>query len=125
MRPDVLILDEPAAGLDPRGRDSIFNNIKDYQRKSGRTVIIVSHSMEDMARFCDRLLVMSEGKVLMEGDCSEVFARSRELMDVGLDIPQITKLLLSLKEQGIELDCGVYTVEEAYDNIIKLYKDIG
>ena len=125
MRPDVLILDEPAAGLDPRGRDSIFANIKEYQRKSGRTVIIVSHSMEDMARFCDRLMVMSEGRVLMEGDCKEVFARSDELMKVGLDIPQVTKLLLMLRNEGIELDCGAFTVEEAYDNIIKLYKDIG
>ena len=125
MRPDVLILDEPAAGLDPRGRDSIFTNIKEYQRKSGRTVIIVSHSMEDMARFCDRLMVMSEGRVLMEGDCKEVFARSDELMKVGLDIPQVTKLLLMLRNEGIELDCGAFTVEEAYDNIIKLYKDIG
>ncbi len=125
MRPDVLILDEPAAGLDPRGRDSIFTNIKEYQRKSGRTVVIVSHSMEDMARFCDRLLVMSKGKILMEGDCEEIFARSDELLRVGLDIPQITKLMLMLKEQGIDIDCGAYTVEDAYDNIIKLYKDIG
>ena len=125
MRPDVLILDEPAAGLDPRGRDSIFTNIREYQRKSGRTVVIVSHSMEDMARFCDRLMVMSEGRILMEGDCKEVFARSDELMRVGLDIPQVTKLMLMLRERGIELDCGAYTVEEAYANIIKLYKDIG
>ena len=125
MRPDVLILDEPAAGLDPRGRDSIFTNIREYQRKSGRTVVIVSHSMEDMARFCDRLLVMSQGRILMEGDCEEVFARSDELMKVGLDIPQVTKLMLMLREQGIELDCGAYTVEDAYCNIMKLYKDIG
>jgi energy-coupling factor transport system ATP-binding protein len=125
MRPDVLILDEPAAGLDPRGRDSIFTNIREYQRKSGRTVVIVSHSMEDMARFCDRLTVMSGGRILMEGDCKEVFARSDELMKVGLDIPQATKLLLMLRNEGVDVDCGAFTVEEAYENLIKLYEDIG
>ena len=125
MRPDVLVLDEPAAGLDPRGREAIFKNIKDYQQKSGKTVVIVSHSMEDMARYCDRLMVMSEGKLLLEGECSRVFAQSDKLMEVGLDIPQVTKLLLLLREQGIELDCGAYTVEDAFAQIIKLYKDIG
>lgn len=125
MRPDVLVLDEPAAGLDPRGRDSIFSNIVEYQRKSGNTVVIVSHSMEDMARFCDHLVVMSEGKILLEGNCEEVFSNSQTLSNVGLDIPQITKLMLALREKGIELDCGVYTVEKAFEEIIKLYKDIG
>ena len=125
MRPDVLVLDEPAAGLDPRGRDSIFNNIKEYQRKSGRTVVIVSHSMEDMARFCDRLIVMSEGKIVLEGECAEVFSKSRELMSVGLDIPQISRLILMLKEKGIDVEGNVYTVEAAIEQIIKLYKDIG
>ncbi len=125
MRPDVLVLDEPAAGLDPRGREAIFQNIKDYQQKSGKTVVIVSHSMEDMARYCDRLIVMSEGKVMLEGDCAEVFSNSSKLMDVGLDIPQVTKLLLILKEKGIDLDCGAYTVEDAFQQIIKLYKEIG
>ena len=125
MRPDVLVLDEPAAGLDPRGRESIFQNIKDYQQKSGKTVVIVSHSMEDMARYCDRLIVMSEGRVMLEGECAEVFSKSSSLMKVGLDIPQVTKLVLMLKEKGIDIDCGVYTVEDAFEQIIKLYKDIG
>ena len=125
MRPDILVLDEPAAGLDPRGRESIFSNIKDYQQKSGKTVVIVSHSMEDMARYCDRLIVMSKGKVMLEGECAEVFAKSSSLMEVGLDIPQITKLMLMLKERGIDIDCGMYTVEDAFEQIIKLYKDIG
>ena len=125
MRPDVLVLDEPAAGLDPRGRDSIFNNIKEYQRKSGRTVVIVSHSMEDMARFCDRLIVMSGGKIVLEGECNEVFSRSEELMSVGLDIPQISRLMLMLKEKGVDVEANVYTVEAAIEQIIKLYKDIG
>jgi energy-coupling factor transport system ATP-binding protein len=121
MRPELLILDEPAAGLDPRGRDSIFQNIAEYQKKSGSTVIIVSHSMEDMARYCDRLIVMSGGRIMLEGDCREVFSHAELLESVGLDIPQITKLTLMLKERGIELDSSVYTVEEAFEKIIKLY----
>ena len=124
MRPDVLVLDEPAAGLDPRGREAIFKNIKEYQQKSGRTVVIVSHSMEDMARYCDRLIVMSNGKIMLEGECEEVFSRSSELMEVGLDIPQVTKLMLMLRQRGIDLDCGVYTVDDAFVQILKLYKDI-
>ena len=123
MRPDVLVLDEPAAGLDPRGRAAIFNNIVEYQRKSKKTVVIVSHSMEDMARYCDDLVVMSEGKVLLSGECNEVFSHSDKLFEVGLDIPQITKLLLALKAKGFDVDCGAYTVEDALTQIEKLYKD--
>jgi energy-coupling factor transport system ATP-binding protein len=121
MRPELLILDEPAAGLDPRGRDSIFQNIAEYQKKSGSTVLIVSHSMEDMARYCDRLIVMSGGRIMLEGDCREVFSHAELLESVGLDIPQITKLTLMLNERGIELDSSVYTVEEAFEKIIKFY----
>ena len=122
MRPDVLVLDEPAAGLDPRGRAAIFKNIVDYQRTSGKTVVIVSHSMEDMAKYCDDLVVMSEGKILLCGECREVFSHSDVLFDVGLDIPQVTKLFLALKKRGIELDCGSYTVEEALEQLKTLYK---
>ena len=121
MRPELLILDEPAAGLDPRGRDSIFKNIAEYQKKSGSTVLIVSHSMEDMARYCERLVVMSGGKIMLEGNCREVFSHADLLESVGLDIPQITKLTMMLRERGIELDSSVYTVEEAFEKIIKLY----
>jgi energy-coupling factor transport system ATP-binding protein len=121
MRPELLILDEPAAGLDPRGRDAIFNNIVEYRKKSGSTVLIVSHSMEDMARFCERLIVMSGGKIMLEGDCREVFSHAELLESIGLDIPQITKLTMMLRERGIELDSSVYTVEEAFEKIIKLY----
>ena len=123
MRPDVLVLDEPAAGLDPRGRAAIFNNIVEYQRKSGKTVVIVSHSMEDMAKYCDDLIVMSEGKVLLAGECNEVFSHSDKLFEVGLDIPQVTKLLLALKSKGFDINCGAYTVEDALCEIEKLYKD--
>jgi energy-coupling factor transport system ATP-binding protein len=102
MRPEILLLDEPAAGLDPRGRDSIFENIVQYQKESGNTVLIVSHSMEDMARYCDHLIVMNEGQILMEGQPSAIFSRAEELSQVGLDIPQITKLVMLLKEKGID-----------------------
>ena len=123
MRPELLILDEPAAGLDPRGRDAIFNNIVEYRKKSGSTVLIVSHSMEDMARYCDRLIVMSGAKILLEGECREIFTRADKLSAVGLDVPQITRLMLALKEKGIELDTSVFTVEEALEEILRLYQD--
>lgn len=122
MRPDVLVLDEPAAGLDPRGRAAIFENIVEYQRKSGKTVVVVSHSMEDMAKYCDELVVMSKGKIILNGDCEEVFSHSDTLSDVGLDIPQSTKLLLALKKRGFDVDCGAYTVEDAISQLKKLYK---
>ena len=121
MRPDILVLDEPAAGLDPRGRAAIFQNIVDYQKKSGRTVVIVSHSMEDMAKYCDDLVVMSEGKILLCGECREVFSHAEILESVGLDVPQATKLLLALKSRGFDVDCGALTVDEALEQIKKLY----
>ena len=110
MRPDVLVLDEPAAGL---------NNIVEYQRKSGSTVVIVSHSMEDMARLCDNLVVMSSGRVFMTGDRNEIFKEADKLTSVGLDVPQITQLITALSKYGIEIDCGIYTVEQAYQFIKK------
>ncbi len=122
MRPEVLILDEPAAGLDPRGRESIFSNIVDYQRKSGSTVVIVSHSMEDMARFCDSLVVMANGKIVLDGEPSYIFSQSELLSGIGLDIPQITKLMLLLRSKGISVDCGHYTVDSAYNELLNLLK---
>ena len=117
MRPEVLVLDEPAAGLDPRGRDSIFDNIRNYQRKSGNTVIIVSHSMEDMARLCDNLVVMAGGEILMTGDCERVFEHAKKLTSVGLDVPQITQLMNLLRDKGIDVDKGIYTVDQAFEFI--------
>ncbi len=126
MRPEVLILDEPAAGLDPAGREAIFANIVEYKRKTGGTVVIVSHSMEDMARYCDRIMVMSGGKLIMNGSRDEIFADSAALGAAGLDIPQITKLMLLLKERGIDVDSGIYTTENAYAEIMRLFgKDNG
>ncbi len=123
MRPDVLILDEPAAGLDPAGREAIFSNIMEYRKNSGSTVVIVSHSMEDMARYCDRIMVMSEGRLIMNGSRDEVFSAPEALAGAGLDIPQITKLMLLLRERGIEVDTSVYTAERAYSELIKLFKN--
>ena len=124
MRPDVLVLDEPAAGLDPRGRESIFANLTQYHEESGNTVVIVSHSMEDMARYCDHLIVMNEGKIVMQGDRDYVFSRSEQLTEVGLDIPQVTKLMLTLKRRGVDVDGGIYTVEQALERILNLYKNL-
>ena len=122
MRPDVLVLDEPAAGLDPRGREAIFSNIVEYQRKSGTTVVIVSHSMEDMARLCDFLLVMDHGRVAMQGTPDEIFSDAERLSQIGLDIPQITKLLLLLKARGLDVNTCHYTVDGAYGEVLKLLK---
>lgn len=122
MCPEVLVLDEPAAGLDPQGRESIFHNILEYHEKSGNTVIIVSHSMEDMARYCDNLVVMNEGKLFMQGDRDYVFSRSESLAQIGLDIPQITKIMLRLRSMGIDVDGGVYTVAQALEQLSKIYQ---
>ncbi len=113
MRPEVLVLDEPGAGLDPQGRNSIFEGIVHYQKTTGSTVLIVSHSMEDMARFCDDVIVLSNAKVVYHGSCKEVFAHVEELSSIGLDIPQITQLMQLLKEKGIPVPNNVYTVEDA------------
>ena len=128
MRPEILVLDEPAAGLDPRGRDAIFANLMEYHEQSGNTVLIVSPSMEDMARYCDNLIVMNDGKIVMQGDRDYVFSRSERLTEIGLDIPQVTKLMLTLKARGIDTDGGIYTVEQALERILKNYqknKNIG
>ena len=122
MRPDVLVLDEPAAGLDPRGRALIFENICEYQKKSETTVIIVSHSMEDMAKYCDNLVVMHDGHIKMQGSAEDIFSQAETLYDIGLDIPQVTKLILMLKKQGIGLDGGVYTVEGALEKLLEIYR---
>lgn len=113
MRPEVLVLDEPAAGLDPQGRRDIFGGIRAYNRKTGSTVVIVSHSMEDMAQYCDDVAVMAHARLLMTGTRDEVFARADELEAVGLDIPVITKLSTLLRQGGMPLDPGLYTLEAA------------
>lgn len=121
MRPEVLVLDEPAAGLDPMGRDAILNGICNYQKETGATVIIVSHSMEDMARFCDEIIVMDHAKVRMNGPRDEIFAHSDELIDAGLDIPEITKMIWLLRARGIDIDRSIYTVDRAEQELIRLF----
>lgn len=121
MRPEVLVLDEPAAGLDPQGRQAIFSGIKEYNRRTGCTVIIVSHSMEDMAQFCDDVVVMAHAKVLMAGTRDEIFSRADELEAVGLDIPQVTKLAVLLTKAGVPVDTCLYTVGFAENILAELY----
>ena len=118
MEPDVLILDEPTAGLDPVGREEILSNIRDYQKSQNATVIMVSHSMEEVAANADRMIVMNHGSVAMNGTPREVFSRAAELVDMGLDIPQVTQVFLRLREMGLPLDTAVFTVEQAKDAIL-------
>ena len=120
MRPEVLVLDEPAAGLDPQGRDVILNGIFKYREKTGATVIIVSHSMEDMARLCDDIIVLSRGEVVLNGTRDEVFKESEMLEKIGLAVPQITLLMHELNARGIKVDNGIYTEEEAVKEIARL-----
>lgn len=113
MRPEVLVLDEPAAGLDPQGRDGILAGIRNYAASTGSTVIVVSHSMEDMAAFCDEIVVLAHAKVFLQGTRDEVFSHADALMSVGLDVPQITHLMSALCRRGLDVPEGVYTVEAA------------
>lgn len=119
MTPEVLVLDEPAAGLDPVGRSTIFDAVERYRASTGATVIIVSHSMEDMARICDNMIVLSEGRVVMSGDTDEVFGRAAELAACGLDIPEISKLMLRLREDGLPIGSIPHSVERAFEILRK------
>lgn len=112
MRPGVLILDEPTAGLDPAGCRQIMDNIRDYQKQSGATVLIVSHNMDDAARSCGRLIVFDHGRVAMDGKPEEVFSRPRELISIGLAVPQATALAMELRAQGLKLPDAIYTHEQ-------------
>lgn len=120
MEPEVLVLDEPAAGLDPKGREEILGGIRSYQRERKNSVVIVSHSMEDMARYSDEIIVMSHAKVYMRGTTAEVFERADELCEVGLDVPQITELMNTLRDRGLDVRRGIYTVEDARDELLRL-----
>ena len=122
MRPEVLVLDEPAAGLDPRGRDAILKGISTYREATGATIIIVSHSMEDMARFCDEIIVMDHAKVRVVGKKEEIFSHAETLIDAGLDVPEITKLIGMLRERGVEVDSSIYTVSQAEEALWRLFE---
>ncbi len=118
MEPKLLVLDEPAAGLDPEGRDTILGQIKEYHRQTGATTVLVSHSMEDIAKYADRVLVLSGGRVAMYDDTDKVFARAPELLELGLSVPEVTKIFLRLREMGLDIDTDVYTVKYAVKTIL-------
>ncbi|MBQ8837490.1 MAG: energy-coupling factor transporter ATPase [Clostridia bacterium] len=120
MKPEVLVLDEPAAGLDPKGREDIFTGLDRYRRESGASVIIVSHSMEDMARYCDRLVVMNDGEIYLEGTQREVFGDAEKLMQIGLGVPEVTKLISLLREGGMPIPQEIYTVDDAKAVLISM-----
>ncbi len=119
MKPEVLILDEPTAGLDPAGRDEILELISKMHRELGITVILVSHSMEDVAKYVDRIIVMNQGEVMYDGLPKDVFSRYKYLEEVGLAAPQVTYLMHELKEQGLPIDVHATTVEEATTSILR------
>ena len=125
MEPKVLILDEPTAGLDPRGREAILAQIRAYHRKRGTTVILVSHSMEEIAKNVDRIVVLSDSHVLMSGTPREVFARGDELMTAGLDVPQVTRVAMALRDKGIAINPAVYTVDELSKELVALKRGGG
>ena len=120
MHPEVLILDEPTAGLDPRGRDEILGQIEKLHRERGMTIILVSHSMEDVARYADRLIVMNHGEKIFDDTPRNVFRRYRELEAIGLAAPQVTYIVQALRREGIPIDDSLITVEEARDAILRL-----
>jgi energy-coupling factor transport system ATP-binding protein len=120
MKPEVLILDEPTAGLDPKGRDEILDQIERLHKEQNMTIILVSHSMEDIARYVDRILVMNHGEKVFDDTPKEVFKHYKELEAIGLAAPQITYVVHTLKEQGVPIDSNITTIEEARDEILRL-----
>ncbi|MBQ5362797.1 MAG: energy-coupling factor transporter ATPase, partial [Clostridia bacterium] len=122
MQPELLVLDEPAAGLDPAGRSEIFGGIRRYRDTTGATVLIVSHSMEDMAEYCDDIIVMHKGKVMLTGAKDEIFADSQALIDAGLDIPQITRVMRLLAQNGLAVNAAACTKEQALAELVKVFK---
>ena len=120
MRPDVLILDEPTAGLDPRGRDMILGEIQRYHIQNKNTVLLVSHSMEDIARYAHKVLVMNRSEVFLYDNVEAVFAHAREIADMGLAVPQITRICIALRDMGYNISPETYTVESAKEQILAL-----
>ncbi len=120
MRPQVLILDEPTAGLDPAGRESVLGNISYYQRTTGATVLLISHSMDDVARIASRLVVFNEGRIAMDGTPAEVFERAEELTAMGLTVPKATEIALALRRRGIEIPDSIYTTNYLRKTLINL-----
>lgn len=118
MEPKILVLDEPAAGLDPEGRDMILGQIREYHMQTGSTIVLVSHSMEDIAKYADRVLVMNGGHVAMYDTTEKVFAHAPELLELGLSVPEVTKVFLRLRSMGLDIPTDVYTVKYAIKTIL-------
>ena len=122
MEPKVLILDEPSAGLDPAGRENLLANIRDIHRNRGTTILMVSHSMDEVAQNVDRILVLKSAHVLMSGTPKEVFARADELLSAGLDVPQVTRVAMRLRQQGLPIDPAVYSVQDLEKELLAVRK---
>ena len=122
MRPDVIVFDEPTAGLDPQGRDLVLAKIKEYRDRTGALVFIVSHSMEDMAKVSDKLLVMSKGEVVAFDDTESVFLKRQMLESIGLNVPQITRVFSKLADRGLDIDPGIFTVEDGVKTLVAALK---
>ena len=122
MEPEILILDEPCAGLDPKGRDTILDLIRQYQNNTGSTVLVVSHSMEDISKIASKVLVMNKGELAYYDSVDEVFSHAEELREMGLNIPEITQLFIKLREAGYNVDVNIYTHEKAKAELLKLLK---
>lgn len=125
MQPEILILDEPSAGLDPKGRKVISEMIEQYRKNTGSTVIVVSHSMEDVAESADKVLVMNRGKVEYFASVDEVFSNAEHLVEIGLNVPEITKVFLALKKHGYDVRTDIYSVNEAKAELLRLFKERG
>ncbi|HHX69952.1 MAG: energy-coupling factor transporter ATPase [Miniphocaeibacter sp.] len=123
MKPQCLVLDEPTAGLDPRGRDEILDEIRHLYDNENISIILVSHSMEDVARLVNRIIVMDKGKIFMDGTPKEIFAKPDKLTSVGLDVPQVTEFMLRLKDKGLDIPTDIITIEEAYEVLSKYLKE--
>ncbi len=124
MQPSVLVLDEPTAGLDPAGREEILSQIKSIHNEGNMTVILVSHSMEDVARLVNRLIVMNEGKVFADGTVDEVFSRGKELKNIGLNVPQVNVLIDELISRGLDINPAIYTVDAAKRELLEYFRKI-
>ena len=120
MEPKVLVLDEPTAGLDPAGRENLMANIREYHRHKNATILLVSHSMDEIAQNVDRILVLKSAHILMSGTPAEIFSRAEELLSAGLDVPQITRVAMSLRDRGLPIDPAVYTVEDLERQLLAL-----
>lgn len=122
MDPEILVLDEPAAGLDPKGKSEILGSLCDFRKKRDNTLVIISHSMEDIGLYCDNIITMADGKVLLEGTPREVFSHHEELVDNGLAIPQVTEILSKLRKDGYNVNDSCYTVNDAAQELKKLFE---